>query len=94
MYGLKNGELETIKKTLQASGVREAILFGSRAKGTCRKGSDVDIAVDAHEQKAAYLLNEETSLVYFFDIININKIQNSNLLSHIERVGKKIEIDH
>jgi len=34
-----------------------------------------------------YMLNEETTLPYFFDVINLEKIKSSNLIQHIERVG-------
>jgi len=90
MYGLTDSELKTIKETLQNLNIKKAILFGSRAKGDFKRGSDVDLAVDTNEKKANYLLNEETNLPYFFDVINLSKIKNENLLSHIKRVGKRL----
>ena len=42
------------------------------------------------EKGVAYSLNEETNLPYFFDVINISKISNQNLIDHIDRVGKNI----
>ncbi len=87
MFGLKDAELTKIKDILDANGVKKAFIFGSRAKGNYKMGSDVDLAVDANERKISYLLNEETNLSYFFDVVNINKIKNANLLEHIKRVG-------
>jgi len=51
MCGLKNSELEIIIKILKDNNVSECILFGSRAKGTHKKGSDVDLAVSSSENK-------------------------------------------
>jgi predicted nucleotidyltransferase len=90
MYGLTDHELEAIRATLRDSGITEAVLFGSRAKGDYRPGSDIDIAVDRHASRAAYLLNEETTLPYYFDIIELDTITNPNLLAHIKRVGKPL----
>jgi len=90
MFGLKENELKEIKDILKRENVKTAIIFGSRAKGNFKKGSDVDLAIIGDERKISYILNEETFLPYFFDVINLDKISNKNLLSHIKRVGKKI----
>jgi len=90
MLGLKPQELETIKKVFRDNNVDNAIIFGSRAKGNYKKGSDIDIAVDQGEKKLSYLLNEETNLPYFFDVVNRKKIKNKNLLEHIERAGVRL----
>jgi len=90
MFGLKENELKEIKEILKRENVKTAIIFGSRAKGNFKKGSDVDLAIIGDERKISYILNEETFLPYFFDVVNLDKISNKNLLSHIKRVGKKI----
>ncbi len=88
MYGLKHSEIEQIKAKLEKIGIKNPILFGSRAKGSHNRGSDVDLAVIGDEKRANYVLNEETNMPYFFDVVNIKKIKNRNLLEHIQRVGK------
>ena len=90
MFGLKENELKEIKEILKRENVKTAIIFGSRAKGNFKKGSDIDLAIIGDERKISYILNEETFLPYFFDVVNLDKISNKNLLSHIKRVGKKI----
>ena len=90
MIGLTAQEIKEIKDTLHNMGIEKIILFGSRAKGTHQKGSDVDLAIDGDAKKAHYLLNEETNLPYFFDVLNLSKITNKNLKEHIKRVGKKL----
>lgn len=73
--------------------VAEAWLFGSRAKGNHKTGSDVDIALKGEHLTAeiisniSYQLNEETSLPYKFDILNYHSISNIDLKEHIDRVG-------
>ena len=70
------------------------ILFGSRAKGTHTKGSDIDIAVKgllgSEVVRLSMILNEEMDIPYFFDVISIESITNKELLDHIQRVGKVI----
>ena len=90
MYGLTAEELNQIVTVLRQAHVKKAILFGSRAKGTHKTGSDVDIAVFGDEKKIAEILNEETNLPYFFDVINMETITSQNLREHIRRVGKII----
>jgi len=76
--------------------VRRVWLFGSRAKGTNKRGSDVDLALEGPSigfetvRKASFLLNEETNLPYHFDILDKSSISNTELLDHIHRVGMLI----
>ena len=76
--------------------VESAVIFGSRAKGNYRSGSDVDIALNGsairHEDivEVGCFLNEETLLPYQFDIIAYATIDNEALRDHIDRVGREI----
>ena len=90
MISLTKKEIKQIKDTLNKIEVKKIILFGSRAKGTNQKSSDIDLAIDGDEKKAYYLLNEESPLPYFFDVLNLSKIKNQNLIEHIKRVGKEL----
>ncbi|CAN5340153.1 nucleotidyltransferase domain-containing protein [soil metagenome] len=71
--------------------VESATLFGSRAKGTHKPGSDVDLAVHgavddlAAEEIAAEL--DELPLPYRFDVKPLALIELAALREHIERVG-------
>ena len=75
-------------QTLRNAHVKKAVLFGSRAKGTNKHGSDVDIAVIGDKKRVSYALNEETNLPYFFDVIDMDEIVSQNLREHIQRAGK------
>ncbi len=96
MYGLKNSDLETICRAFkECPNVTEAILFGSRAKGTHSSGSDIDIALKGNGLSNTILnllifLNQESILPYHFDIIDYHAIDNKELIDHIDRVGKSI----
>jgi predicted nucleotidyltransferase len=90
--GLSSGELNDLCRVLQGfPSVQEAVLFGSRAKGTFRTGSDVDLAVKGCSDSDVVLLsaalNEETAFPYFFDVVAHEKISSQDLLDHIARVG-------
>ncbi len=96
-FGLSIADLNSIIAIFQKHiEVEEAIIFGSRAKGTQRTGSDVDIALKGKSitrkiiNAISYELNEETRMPYKFDILDFNYIQNKDLVEHIERVGKVV----
>ena len=92
--GLLLTDLESIAALLRRyTAVETAVLFGSRAKGTHRPGSDVDIALQGSHLTQRMVtsigdfLNEETLMPYHFDVVNYHTIENPNLVAHIDRVG-------
>lgn len=66
-------------------------LFGSRAKGTNRPASDVDLALygDLAPLEAERVGGEldELPLPYVFDVKAMNEVKHMPLREHIERVG-------
>lgn len=97
MFGLLDKDIEYIKKAFEKfEEIERVIIFGSRAMGSYKKGSDVDIAVIGKRVSSSIILrldeylNEEYPLPYFFDIIHYNKIENKNLKHHIDTMGKEI----
>lgn len=98
-HGLLKRDLDEIYDALKSfPEIEEAILFGSRAKGNYKPGSDVDIAIKGRAIEPScvsglsYMLNEESALPYFFDIIHFEQITEKALIEHIERVGQQIYI--
>lgn len=73
--------------------IEQVILFGSRAKGTYKRGSDVDLAIKGlgvtydTVLELRNQLNEELPLPYFFDVVDY-AICDPALRGHIDRVGK------
>lgn len=95
--GLTDREKKIIKIKLQPfDEIDQAVLFGSRALGKNKKTSDVDIALFGANVnntticKVSDILNEETLLPYFFDVLSFSSITNENLRQHILQHGKQI----
>ncbi|MGB3619223.1 MAG: nucleotidyltransferase domain-containing protein [Catalinimonas sp.] len=93
-FGLRTTDLQAIREALNAfPAVERALLFGSRAKGTQRVGSDVDLALSgvALDERTvrdiAWQLNEETMMPYHFDVLNYDRLDHTALRAHIDRVG-------
>jgi uncharacterized protein len=94
MFGLLKRDIKYITKALkQFDNIEKAIIFGSRAMGNYKSGSDVDIAIVGKNinrhilSQISDLLNEEYPLPYFFDVINYNEINNPELKKHIDIFG-------
>jgi len=74
--------------------IERVIIFGSRALGNAKPGSDIDLAfsgknVTSHlVSRVQDYLEEETTLPYFFDCIHLEAIQNRDLVGHIREYGK------
>ncbi len=73
-------------------GLAQAVLYGSRAKGTFRSGSDIDLTLKG-EISDQELLNlygdlDDLCLPYKFDLSLYRQLDNQALLEHIERVGQ------
>lgn len=95
MFGLRDSDINTIRQVLQQfPEVQSALMFGSRAKGNYRSGSDVDIALKGEALSYQIILrisaqlNEETLMPYHFDVLDYNTLTNDQLKDHINRVGK------
>lgn len=93
-FGLSEKSYNLILETLQKfPEIEKAIIFGSRAMGNYKKGSDVDFAIKGKDVnfdtvlKLHSLLDQELPLPYFFDIVNYNDLENKNLKEHIEKFG-------
>jgi len=93
-YGLKDRDFKYITESIRTfSEITAVILFGSRAKGNFKTGSDVDMAIKGENithstvTRLSYLLNEEKPLPYYFDIVHYEKISEPELKEHIDRVG-------
>ena len=95
--GLLEKDIENILKAIsQFPEIEKLIIFGSRAMGNYKTGSDVDLAVfgknvsDKTIKRLSDLLNEELPLPYFFDVVDYNAITNKDLKKHIDIEGKEI----
>ena len=93
-YGLSNRALDLLRGAFAAeSRINTALIYGSRAKGNYRPGSDIDIALDALEMTYADCLRfatvlDDLMLPWRIDLSLLHQIDNPALLEHIDRVGK------
>lgn len=93
-YGLLDSDLQYIIEAIgTCQDIAEVVLFGSRAKGNYKPGSDVDLAIKGNRvtpRTVAALadgLNEEKPLPYFFDVVHYDRLDCAQLKDHIDRVG-------
>jgi len=97
MLGLSERHIGMIReKMAMFDDIEEALIFGSRAMGNYKKGSDIDVALKGDRvatdtaSKLKFELSEKTNLPYFFDVVAFSKIKNEDLLQHINTYGMKI----
>ena len=77
--------------------IEKSVIFGSRAMGNYKKGSDIDICIFGEKinfrlvSRFSYELNEELPIPYFIDVLHFETLKNDNLKKHILENGKIIE---
>jgi predicted nucleotidyltransferase len=93
-FGLTEDTLNAIISCLANNPkIEKTIIYGSRAKGNYRKGSDIDLVLKGENLTINDVLKlendlDELLLPYLFDISILHHIKNPDLLKHIDRVGK------
>jgi predicted nucleotidyltransferase len=97
MFGLQQVDILRIEAIFSRyPEIEKVIIFGSRALGNYKAGSDVDLALfgDLLTEKIIasihFELNENSLMPYFFDVINYHSIRNDSLKDHINQQGKLI----
>jgi nucleotidyltransferase substrate binding protein (TIGR01987 family) len=95
-FGIESSVFERIIDVLRENPlIEEAILYGSRAKGVHKSGSDIDVVLKGEELtlqdlNQVSLALDDLLLPYTFDLSLFHHIDNADLLAHIVRVGKSI----
>lgn len=93
MYGLKSHIWDQILGCFEKyEHIEEVILYGSRAKGTHKHASDIDIVLKGEHVTSTDQLRLENDLddlllPWKFDISLYQNITNQDLRDHIDRVG-------
>ena len=92
-YGLSDELLEKIKEITKNKGY-DFYIFGSRAKGTYHRTSDIDIAIfkDVCDKDRHKIMNEFDCLdtIYKIDLVFVSDNTKKELLDSILRDRKKI----
>jgi type I restriction enzyme S subunit len=93
MYGLKPHTIKAIQDVFaKHKAIEKAILYGSRAKGNYRNGSDIDLTLVGETLTLSQQFSIETDLddlllPYKMDLSIFHKIENEDLIDHINRIG-------
>lgn len=91
--GLDADTLEAIRGTLaRFPAVERVILYGSRAMGTQRPASDIDLtlvgeALGSDELQEIDLALDDLLLPWTFDLSIYHRLVNESLRAHIDRAG-------
>lgn len=92
-HGLPESTVERIQRVLaHFPEVEKAVLYGSRAKGTHRPGSDIDLTLCGSSLGHTQLARidealDDLLLPYKIDLSEMASLTHSVLLDHIRRVG-------
>ena len=86
--GIKRDVITEIIDIAKKYDIQKVILFGSRARGTFQEKSDIDLAISGGNYGQFRLaVEEETSTLLKFDVVNLDKCASSELLAVIEKEG-------
>ena len=89
--GIKQQVMREIQELAEKYEVKRVILFGSRARGDFRRTSDIDLAVEGGNfERFSLDVNEDTSTLLEYDIVNLDREVQPKLRESIERDGKVI----
>lgn len=93
MFGLKQKHIDLINACFaQYPQIEQVILYGSRAKDNYKNGSDIDLTIkgDLDYNSLMKLENQLDDLLlpYKMDVSLYHKINNPDLIDHIQRIGK------
>ncbi len=90
-FGLPEKTYNAIKKVIENNAKYKFKLFGSRARGTFKKNSDIDLAIfDNVNRKDEYKIRneiDELDIIYKVDLVFINSNTKIELLKSIEKEG-------
>ncbi len=93
-YGLSDRDIAAIQSVFKLyPKIDKAILYGSRAKGNYKTGSDIDLTLQGENLVYADLVAIENALddlllPYTIDLSIYKQIENPDLIDHIKRVGQ------
>ena len=93
-YGLSNQTLQKIRDVfVQYPQVEEVVLYGSRARGDYKNGSDIDLTLRGGDALTHTILSriandlDDQLLPYTIDLSIFGNIRNPEMTEQIKRVG-------
>ncbi|MDR0307793.1 MAG: nucleotidyltransferase domain-containing protein [Chitinispirillales bacterium] len=93
MFGLPDKTVALINEIFtKYPAIEKVLIYGSRARGDYRNGSDIDLTVigDITVRDKIHIsgLIDDLPIPYMCDLSIFKNIKNENLVEHIERVGQ------
>ncbi|MBX3640389.1 MAG: nucleotidyltransferase domain-containing protein [Nitrosomonas sp.] len=91
--GLSQATLDQLNSVFrQHNAIDSVLIYGSRAKGNYRPGSDIDLTIKGSTLEFAELMQIEDQiddlyLPYTVDLSQYDQLTNPDLISHIDRTG-------
>lgn len=91
--GLSQATLDKLNCVFpQHKAISSVLVYGSRAKGNYRPGSDIDLTIKGDVLEFAELMQIEDQiddlfLPYTVDLSQYAQLSNTDLIEHIDRVG-------
>lgn len=95
MFGIYPKSYKEILSIIEdCSSINEVIIYGSRAKGNYKEGSDIDITlkgeVTNNDLSKLWHKLDDSYIPYKFDISIYTQLKSESLIEHINRVGKTL----
>ena len=94
-YGLSDNTISSLYSIFtKYHGIKQVVLYGSRAKGNYRTGSDIDLTIKTDNNfthnDLLHMANDfdDSNIPYLIDVSIYEKLSNPDLKNHIDRVGK------
>ena len=93
-FGLDENTINKINSVFENhSEIEEVFIYGSRAKGNFRNGSDIDITLKGKTIPSKILSRlkqeiDDLNTPYMFDISIFETLDSLELIDHINRIGK------
>ena len=83
--------IQAVIKICNEFQAKEVVLYGSRAKGTARERSDIDIAVSGVNDFDLLVEKiEDLPTLYSVDLLNMDTCRNELLMEDVRKDGRKI----
>ena len=79
--------LVQIKELSRKYNIERLVLFGSRARGDCKKTSDIDLAALGGNIAGFTLELEDTKTLLMFDVVDLDREVDEALLASIRQEG-------
>lgn len=87
--GIEEQVIKEIILLAEKHAITKVLLFGSRARGDFHRASDIDLAVYGGDvTKFALDIEEYTSTLLTFDVIDMSKMHHTGLMESIKKEGK------